>query len=176
MPDKLADILKFYLVVEKQSLRDLLLEILDLCQPPKDPGQARLMLETKVHKFSSNVDQLDKLPYCQLFLSYVYFVLVDGEQAAKYAAIAVDGFDQLNHVWNRSIARWLCGLIHKKNGNLDDAELNFDTAINLMTQEMQDHKRRGRYEMAEKCAIVLEKILADAQPKKRSLLTYLLPP
>ena len=176
MPDKLADILKIHLVVENESIRALLLEILELCQPPNDPGQARLMLDTKVHKFSSNVDQLHKVPYCQLFLSYVYVVLENNEQAAKYAAIAVDGFDQLNHVWNRSIARWMCGLILKKNGNLDDAELVFDTAIELMTQEMQDHKRRSRYEMAKKCALVLEKMRVDAHPQKKSLLTYLVSP
>lgn len=176
MPEKLADILKFYLVIENHSLRDLLLEILDLCQPPKDPSQARLMLEAKVRKFSSNVDQLEKVPYCHLFLSYVYLVLEDYERAANFAGIGIDGFDQLNHVWNRSIARWIRGLIYKTNGNLDDAQLDFDAAIKLMTQEMQDLKRRSRYALAENCAVVLEKILADAKLLQISSVTYLLPP
>jgi len=175
IPDKLADNLRIDLEVENKSLRDFLMENLDLCQQPQGPGQAIPQLEAKLRKFSSNIDMLEKLPYCQLFLSYAYIKLADYYRATKYAEAAIDGFDQLNHVWNRSIARWICGLIYEKNGDLDDAERVFNAAARLMTQEMEDHKRRSRYAMAEKCAIVLEKIHADARPQERSSPAPLLP-
>src|SRR5512136_3034847 len=158
IPDKLADILRIDLEVENKSLRDFLLENLDFCQQPQGPSQAIQKLETKLGKSSSNVDLLEKVPYCQLFLSYTYFKLPDYYRATKYTEAAIDGFDQRNHVWNRSIARWICGLIYQNDGNLDDAERVFDAAIKLMTQELQDHKRRSHYAMAEKCANVMEKM------------------
>ncbi len=173
MQDKLADILKNDLVIENDFLQDLMLETLDLCQQPGGPDPAIRKLENKRRKFSSGIDFLDKVPYCCLFLSYAYFKQDDHPNALKWVRVAIDGLDQFNHVWNRSIARWIYALIYQQSGLLDDAEVFFETAIELMERELIDRKRRSRYEKAKECKSLLEKMREDARLLRASALVHL---
>ena len=169
MPDKLADILKCDLLVEDDSLRDLMFETLDLCQRPADIDIAIRKLDDRRNKFSSDIGFINKLPFCCLFLSYAFFKRESPAHAVKWARIAIDGLDQLDQVWNRSIARWLCALLYQEDRQPDDAEVYFDTAIKLMKQEIQTHKRRSRYDRATGCEDALERLFADARLLKESM-------
>jgi len=173
MPDKLADILKNDLVVENNSLRDLMFETLDLCQQPGGPDRAIRKLDAKRKKFSSGIDFLKKVPYCCLFLSYACFKREYYSHAVRWIRVANDGLDQLNQVWNRSIARWICALIYQQSGYPEDAEIFFGDAIKLMEQELRDRKRRSHYEKAEECEIVLERLHEDARLLEESVLVHL---
>jgi tetratricopeptide (TPR) repeat protein len=120
-------------------------------------------LKAKYNKYSSSVDFLEKVPYCCLFLSYACFKGGDYAQAEKWANFAIDGFDQINHNWNRAIARWLCGLYYKKGGDSDDAESFFKAAAKLITQEILDNKRKSLYKKAKDCEIVYQRLLEEVQ-------------
>lgn len=163
MTDELATILENHLVIEDPSLRDSLLEILNSCQRPKSLRGAIVCLDALCVRYSSSIGFLDKVPYCCLFLSYPYFKGKHFPQAIRCANLAIDGFDQRNHVWNRSVARWICALIYKGCKYFDEAEQCFDAAAKLMVQDIQDHKRRSRYEKAEKCEAIYSLLLQDAR-------------
>ena len=66
MPDQLADILKNDLVVQNNLLQDLRSETLSFCQSPTGLSHRNIRLNAKRNKFSSNVDFLEKVPYCGL--------------------------------------------------------------------------------------------------------------
>ncbi|MBN2385410.1 MAG: hypothetical protein JXB85_00190 [Anaerolineales bacterium] len=172
MPNRFADILKNHLVVEKVSLRELMLEILDLCQDPVGAVQAIARLEAKRDEFAACVDSLEKTPYCCLYLSCAYFTLDDLARATRGATAAIKGLDQQNQTWNRSIARWLCAEIHKVNDRFDDAEVFYNDAILLMERELQDRKRRSRYDLAKECEHVLGQMRQDAQLHKNGTPVY----
>jgi tetratricopeptide (TPR) repeat protein len=163
IPDQLAVILKNYLFVDNNSIRDLMMETFSLCQRPKGSKIAIMRLKAQYKKFSSSVDSLTKAPYCCLFLSYAFFKDNYYAEAEKWANNAIDRFDQLNQVRNRSIVRWTCALIYKKNGNVDDAEGYFEAAKNQMAQEIQDHKRRSQYDKAKECETVYSRLLEDVR-------------
>jgi tetratricopeptide (TPR) repeat protein len=161
--DELALILREHLVVEDQSLRDLMFETTRLCQSFGGPAQAVMLLDNKRRIFSSEFDKLEKAPFICLFLAYARFKQQNRRyEALRWARVAIDRLDQLDQVWNRSIARWICALIYRQSGRLDDAGIYFEAAIKLMKQEIQDLKRRSHYEKAEECEFALDQLLIDA--------------
>jgi tetratricopeptide (TPR) repeat protein len=159
--DDLAVILRNHLLVEDKSLRILMFEILEMCQSLGGPAQAVTNLNAKRLKFSSEIDFLDKTPYIYLFLAYARYKQNKRYYALRWIKAAIDRFDQLNQVWNRSIARWICALIYKQSGQPDDAGFYFEAATKLMKQEIHDLKRRSRYEKAEECEFVLDQLRRD---------------
>lgn len=173
MADNLAEILKNDLMVENDSLRDLMFETLHLCERPGGPLRAIRKLDAKRKKFSSGIDFLDNVPYCCLFLSYACFKRDDYPNALRWARVAIDGLDQTNHVWNRSIARWIIALLYQQSKQPDDAEIYFEAAIKLMEQERKDNKRRSRYEKAKACESLLERMREDFRLLKTSILVHL---
>jgi hypothetical protein len=162
MPDKLFVILKNNLSVKDKSLRDFLIKTLDLCQGLGGPAQAVMELEVRRRRFSHDIDFLEKVPYVCLFLAYARFKQPKHYYAIKSARVAIDGLDQLDQVWNSSIARWICALICQQSNRPDDARFFFVDAIKLMKQEIQDLKRRSLYEKAEECEFALDRLLKDA--------------
>jgi tetratricopeptide (TPR) repeat protein len=160
--DDLAEILKKHLVIEDRSLQALMFETLELCRTPGGTVQAINMLDAKRLQFSSGIDFLEKAPYCCLFLAYGYFKQENYSLSVQWARVAIDRLDQLDQVWNRSIARWICALIYRQSNRLDDAGIYFEAAIKLMKQEIQDLKRRSHYEKAEECEFALDQLLIDA--------------
>jgi hypothetical protein len=160
--DDLAEILRKHLVVEDKSLQALMFETFELCRTPGGTVQAIKMLDAKRLQFSSGIDFMEKAPYCCLFLAYGYFKLADYALSVQWARVAIDVLDQLVQVWNRSIALWICALTYQKNQQSEEAEVLFETAIKLMKQEIQDLKRRSRYDKAEECQFVLDQLRSNA--------------
>lgn len=162
MPDRINYILTQYLDLEHKSLRELMKKTLTLCQVVDGPRQAVEMLEAKRIKFTSTVDFLKNVSYCCLFLAYACHKNNDNQQALKWARIAIDEFDKLNHVRNRAVARWVCALIYQIEVDVDEAERYFEAALRILEQEVLDHKRRSFYEKAKECKRICAQLRKDA--------------
>ena len=163
MPDKLAEILKNYLVVDDPSLRELRAEVLDLCQRPEDTLQAVEKLEETHKHYASRMDFSNKIPASSIFLSYAWFKQDEYIQALRWAGAAVDGYDQLGQRWNSSIACWVAALTHYAADEPDESERHFFRAFELMEQVIGDHRRGSQYGKAEECLSVRDRMLEDAR-------------
>jgi hypothetical protein len=172
MPDKLAEILENYLVIDDPSLRELRAEVLKLCQRPEDTLQAVEKLEETYKRFASRVDYFTKVPASSIFLSYAWFKQDEYIQAMRWAGAAVDGYDQLGQRWNSSIACWVSALTNYAADQPDESERNFFRAFELMEQVIGDHRRGSRYDVAEECQTVRDRMLEDARLLQTMLLVH----
>ena len=161
MPDRLTEILTVHLVVEDASLQALRGEILDLCQHAAGADRAVRRLEQCVDHDAAHLI-LNRVPWYHIYLAYACCKQPNLPASVQWASLAVDSFDQLDHAWNRAIARWFCALLHRKTSENEEASLYFEEAIKLMRREIIDLKRRSFYERAGQCEKVLALLLADA--------------
>lgn len=161
MPDRLTEILSVHLVTEDVSLHALRNEILDLCSPAGGVERAIKRLEKCVEADAAHFI-LDKVPWYHIYLAFARYKQLNLPLSLHWASRAVDGFDQIDHVWNRAITRWFCALLNLKIGEREEASFYFEEASKLMRREIADLKRRSFYEKAGKCEKALVLLLADA--------------
>jgi tetratricopeptide (TPR) repeat protein len=161
MADRLTEILTVHLAVEETSLQALLGEVLDICQHPGGAERAIRRLGECMDSSAAHFD-LNKDPWYHIYLAFTCYKQPNLPLSMHWACLAVDGFDQIDHVWNRAIARWFCAMVYQKTGGNEEAFHYFEEAIKLMRREIVDLKRRSFYEKAGQCEKVLVLLLADA--------------
>ena len=162
MSDRLTEILTEHLAVEDVPLQRLRREILELCQQPGGANRAIQRLGECMDSSAAHFD-LAKDPWYHIYLAFCCYKQPDLPLSVHWACLAVDGFDQIDHAWNRAITRWVGALLYQETNGQAEASVYFDEAIQLMRREIIDLKRRSFYEKAGQCERVLALLLADAE-------------
>ncbi len=162
MSDRLTEILTEHLAVEDVPLQRLRREILELCQQPGGANRAIQRLGECMDSSAAHFD-LAKDPWYHIYLAFCCYKQPDLPLSVHWACLAVDGFDQIDHAWNRAITRWVGALLYQETNGQAEASVYFDEATQLMRREIIDLKRRSFYEKAGQCERALVLLLADAE-------------
>ncbi len=163
MNNEITEILQEYLLIEEDSLKHILLDILDLCKSERGASDAIVQLESTLEDYSSGLEFLDRVPLYYIFLSYAQYKWGEFPNSINSASNALQGFKQKNNIRNSVIALWMRALLHQESGHIDAARDDTASGINLAERELEDSKRTSHYKELEDSKIIYSRMLALRQ-------------
>ncbi len=156
MAAPVVEILNF-LDTKDATLRSMIRSFAD-CTTRARADQLIKEIRSKEKEYAPDFRAAGKRPFCSIFFSAAYFASGRHSQALKHLDDAERGFNCSGQELNLALARWMHALVDQEMGHLEPARLDFENAEAILKRLTQEDRRNGRYEAAEECGTLIERI------------------
>ncbi len=138
------------------------------CNTPSQADKLIKEFQCKADEYASDFRAAGNRPFCSIFFAAADIIHGRRLQALKHLEDAERGFNCSGQEWNLAMANWMHALIGQGLNQGDRADRDFEKASGILRRLAYERRRSGRYEDAEECLRLVERIKESSSPTPHS--------